>query len=169
MVCQFCFKIFIVKKNFVFHLRAVHKFGEPVVCPHCGKDDFMSRSPYVSHVKKCQAKNDWVSLHVVSCCAIFWSRFVVFGYLLIDCTSDDMVLHLSKWDRTTRIWCTCTILLFGLAPNCSKESCRSMLYMRLHTTNTNCSSCYMEVFCLVFYWSLLCAFDVHALLMKRLQ
>ena len=57
MVCQFCYKIFIEKTNFVFHLRAAHKLGEPVRCPHCGKDDFQSRSPFVTHVKKCKEKN----------------------------------------------------------------------------------------------------------------
>ena len=56
MICPFCYKIFKDKAKYVFHLRAVHKLGEPVRCPHCGKDDFMSRTPYFAHVKKCKAQ-----------------------------------------------------------------------------------------------------------------
>ena len=58
MVCQFCYKMFVNRTVFVFHLRAVHKQGEPVRCPHCGKDDFKSRTSYIVHAKKCRQKNE---------------------------------------------------------------------------------------------------------------
>ena len=54
MVCQFCCKIFTHKQAFVFHLRAVHKLGEPVKCHNCGKDDFKSLNPYYVHTRKCK-------------------------------------------------------------------------------------------------------------------
>ena len=54
MVCQFCYKMFVNRTVFVFHLRAVHKQGEPVRCPHCGKDDFASRYSFYGHVRNCK-------------------------------------------------------------------------------------------------------------------
>ena len=57
VVCQLCYKPFKQKNVLVFHLRAVHKIGDPVVCPHCGKDDFKSQAPYYVHMRNCKQKN----------------------------------------------------------------------------------------------------------------
>ena len=57
-ICQFCCKPIKQKQYYIFHLRAVHKIGDPVVCPHCGKDDFKAPATYKLHVRNCQKSSN---------------------------------------------------------------------------------------------------------------
>ena len=56
-VCQLCYKPFKLRHDFLFHLRAVHAIGDAVQCPHCGRSDFKSRTPYYVHVRGCKRKD----------------------------------------------------------------------------------------------------------------
>ena len=54
--CDACQKRFGDSREKTFHLRNVHKIGEPVKCPHCGLGDpFKSRNGYYKHVRECKA------------------------------------------------------------------------------------------------------------------
>ena len=57
VVCARCYRPFKQKADLTFHLRAVHKIGDPVACPHCGKDDFKARASYYVHIRSCKQKN----------------------------------------------------------------------------------------------------------------
>ena len=52
--CPLCAKQMVRREDFLFHVRAVHGIGAPVVCPHCFKRDFLSRNTFYRHKRNCR-------------------------------------------------------------------------------------------------------------------
>ena len=42
------------REDFLFHVRAVHAIGPPIVCPHCSKAGFNSRNAFYRHKRICR-------------------------------------------------------------------------------------------------------------------
>ena len=52
MICPYCNQIYKTRQNLTFHLRGVHKIGEPLKCG-CGMDTFKSYTTYKRHRQAC--------------------------------------------------------------------------------------------------------------------
>lgn len=54
MTCPVCYVIFKRRVDFKYHLRGMHKIGEPITCYKCGMT-FQSNSTRHRHSRKCPA------------------------------------------------------------------------------------------------------------------
>ena len=55
--CSSCTKRFPSRDALRFHMRMTHGVGDPIVCPHCDRREFNSRSQFFTHRRWCAVEH----------------------------------------------------------------------------------------------------------------
>ena len=84
LICPFCCQLYKEKRSLDFHLRGVHKVGPPLICEHCGKDQFKSRPTFQRHVRKCGKKNQVFWVYENDWRIIVYDSHVDFSWFVCD-------------------------------------------------------------------------------------